>query len=305
MNLFAVIVTYNPKRWIDKCLGSLGKSSSALKIIVIDNNSNDGSQDYIREKYPEINLIQSTENLGFGRANNIGITIAYQANADYVFLLNQDVWIEPDTIEKLINAHQKELEFGILSPMHLNGKGDALDYNFSNFINPSKCQNIYSDVFLNMVKDKIYEVEFVNAAAWLLSKKCIETIGGFNPSFFHYAEDDNYVQRLKYHNLKIGVVPNTVIYHDRDTREKNIFFEDLKIIYRRKVIFKVSNPFYEYSFYDEYKKLFRIIIKSIFSLNIKQIKESCLKIMILKGLNKTLVIMNKSESKKSQTSFLN
>jgi GT2 family glycosyltransferase len=65
---------------------------------------------------------------------------------------------------------------------------------------------------------EVYEVPFVNAAGWLLSKKCLETVGGFDPVFFHYGEDDNYCQRVLFHGLKIGVTPQTFLKHDRETR---------------------------------------------------------------------------------------
>ena len=77
---------------------------------------------------------EQNKNIGFGKANNIGISLAMKKGADYVFLLNQDAWVEDKTLEKLINIHRKQPKFGIVSPMHLNGKGDELDYNFSKFI---------------------------------------------------------------------------------------------------------------------------------------------------------------------------
>ncbi len=304
LKIEVVIVTNNGSKWIDTCLKSLLNSSIAVSIIVVDNCSSDSTIELIKANFQDVSLLQQKENLGFGKANNIGISLAMKKGADYVFLLNQDAWVEDKTLEKLVQAHQKEQVFGIVSPMHLNGKGDALDYNFSKFIEPSKCKKLYSDIYLNTVQDKIYNAEFVNAAAWLISKKCIDTVGGFNPSFFHYAEDNNYIQRLKFHNINVGVVPNAIIFHDRAKRVENIFFEDIKIIYRREIISKISDPFVEYSFYAEYWKICRTIIKSFFSLSINELKVSCSKIIILNGLNKSQVVKNRIESKKVQPSFL-
>ena len=304
LKIEVVIVTNNGSKWIDTCLKSLLNSSIAVSIIVVDNCSSDSTIELIKANFQDVSLLQQKENLGFGKANNIGISLAMKKGADYVFLLNQDAWVEDKTLEKLINIHRKQPKFGIVSPMHLNGKGDELDYNFSKFIEPSKCKKLYSDIYLNTVQDKIYNAEFINAAAWLISKECIETVGGFNPSFFHYAEDDNYIQRLKFHNINVGVVPNAIVFHDRAKRVENIFFEDIKIIYRREIIFKISDPFVEYSFYSEYWKIFRTIIKSFFSLRINELKVCFSKIIILNGLNKTQVVKNRIESKKSQPSFL-
>ena len=90
MKVFVIIVTYKGKRWYDRCFGSLRQSTIPLQTIVVDNASNDGTVDYIRENYPEIYLIESKENLGFGKGNNLGLRYALDHGCDYVFLLNQD-----------------------------------------------------------------------------------------------------------------------------------------------------------------------------------------------------------------------
>lgn len=77
-----------------------------------------------------IKLIESNENLGFGRANNLGISLALKSKSDFIFLLNQDTVIGNDTIEKLLEVSIKNPEFGILSPIHSDGKGDLLDMSF-------------------------------------------------------------------------------------------------------------------------------------------------------------------------------
>ncbi|HRH51315.1 MAG TPA: glycosyltransferase family 2 protein [Panacibacter sp.] len=237
-----IIVTYNGLHWIDKCIGSIQKSSLQPKIIIVDNASTDDTCKKIQEQYSEVHLIQLKDNIGFGRANNIGIKKAYEFGATNFFLLNQDAWVESDTIEKLATMQNKNPEFAILSPMHLNGQGTALDYNFSIYIVPFACPNLYSDFCLDMVADKAYEVDFVNAAAWLLTRECIEKIGGFNPSFFHYAEDDNFIQRVHYYKFKVGIYPLCKIFHDRESRP-SYSSEDEFEKFKRACIKKYSNPF--------------------------------------------------------------
>jgi len=77
--------------------------------------------------------METGENLGFGRANNIGIDYAQEHAFDYVFLLNQDARIEPDMLRRLVTAAEANREYGILSPVHLNGRGDATDFGFSEY----------------------------------------------------------------------------------------------------------------------------------------------------------------------------
>ena len=92
-NVFIVVVTFNSGHdWLDKCLGSIRSCQIPLQTIVIDNASTDDSVAYIKENYPEVELFISTENLGFAKANNLGIRHALAAGADHVFLLNHDAW---------------------------------------------------------------------------------------------------------------------------------------------------------------------------------------------------------------------
>lgn len=214
MKICVIVVTYNGVRWIEKCFNSLINSDVPLDVLAIDNASTDGTPEIIRKLYPKIQLIETGQNLGFGKANNIGFIQAKKNNADYVFLLNQDAWIEPDTIVKLIEISQQRPEFGILSPLHMNGTGSALDLNFADYINPEKCPNLISDAFVKNIGD-IYESKYVNAAAWLLTNNCVNKVGGFDPIFPHYGEDDDYLNRTGFHKLKIGIVPHAKIYHDR------------------------------------------------------------------------------------------
>lgn len=304
MIVYVIIITYNPKKWIEKCLSSLKQSSCIVQTIVVDNNSSDGSIDYIKKNFSEVILIENNVNLGFGAANNLGIKKAYEEGADYVFLLNQDAWIEPDTIEKLVSAHQKEPKYGVVSPIHLNGKGDALDDNFSFYIAANKCKGLQSDIFLKKLKEKVYPIEFVNAAAWLLSRECIIKVGGFNPSFFHYGEDDNYIQRVKYHNLEVGILTTALIFHDRDKRPANEFFANKMIVYERNLIYKASNPNKNFSFSFEYKNNLKSLIKSIGLVRFSLIRDCYLKFRILQKIDKKRVVENRVESKINQTAFL-
>jgi GT2 family glycosyltransferase len=219
-NVAAIVVTYNGKKWYDRCFQSLLLSSVPLEVIVVDNKSTDDSASYITNKFPGIKVIQSDENLGFAKANNIGLNIARNNNADYFFLLNQDAWVEHDTIEALIAAAEKKLEFGILSPIHLTADKNCFDKNFKDyFYSCSDTVNAYENLYLKKHEPILYETRFVNAAAWLITKKCIETVGGFDTVLFkHYGEDANYCQRVLFHNLKIGIVPSVTVCHDRADR---------------------------------------------------------------------------------------
>lgn len=213
-----VIVTYNGMSWIRECL----ESCKPYSIIVVDNASTDGTVDFITTDYPSVTLVPQSKNLGFGQANNLGISLALKRGADYVFLLNQDAYLEQGCIKTLIKAQQENAQYGILSPIHLNGKGNRLDGGFSNYVGFKNNRDFYSDFVLKNTLKEIYEVPFVNAAGWLLSREILEKVGGFDPIFFHYGEDDNYCQRARFHKFKIGVVPITFLRHDREDRKVEV-----------------------------------------------------------------------------------
>jgi len=220
--IYTVVVTYNGEVYIEKCLQSLFLSNYLTKIIVIDNASIDKTSEIIEKKYPEIILVRNKKNVGFGAANNQGIKYAIDNNADFVFLLNQDATIYPETIGKLINTSNNFKNFGVISPIHLNGDGTLLDQNFSYYIAYNNNKELLSNFIVPNAKHKeIYEVPFVNAAAWLIPINIIKEVGGFADIFFYRGEDDNLCNRMIFHNYKVGVVPNSFICHDRICSDKN------------------------------------------------------------------------------------
>lgn len=239
MKVLVIIVSYNFERWISRCLGSLRKSSHLVDTLVIDNGSKDQTTDIIETDYPEVRLIKAGQNLGFGRANNIGMKIALDEKYDFAFLLNQDAWISSETIGTLINTSMMHPEYGILSPVHLTGTEDALDKGFAEYTNEDNKEKCMSK------KDEIISIPFVNAAFWMLPRKTLETVGGFSPLFYHYGEDIDYVNRVKYHKMKIGYVPTIWGCHDRAERPKptgKAFFHS-EFVYHLSEYANVNYPF--------------------------------------------------------------
>lgn len=203
--VFIVLVTYNGAHWIDKNITSLLNSSYPVSIIAIDNNSTDNSMALLK-KYPKVDLIESSENLGFGKANTIGMKRALDLGADYVFLLNQDAWVFENTISTLVEKMESTKGFGIMSPMHFSGDDITLDTNFRNYFYKALPLHLTESLFL---------VPFVNAAAWMISRECIKKVGYFEPLFGHYGEDRNYCDRVTYHKFSIGIDADSKIVHDR------------------------------------------------------------------------------------------
>ena len=200
-------------QWANECFMSIKHSSIPLDVYVVDNGSKDETINYIKKNYPDFILYESRKNLGFGRANNIGLQYAIDKGYDYVYLLNQDAWLMPDTIGKLIDINKKYPQYGILSPFQVQKNMKKVEKCFNMYhctysVNP----DLFDDIYFGNIKD-VYEGG-TPAAHWLISRDCLLKVGGFSPSFGHNGEDMNYVDRTNYHGFKCGMVPNVVAVHD-------------------------------------------------------------------------------------------
>lgn len=215
-----IIVTYNGMKWIDKCLSTINEDKIDLEIIVIDNNSTDGTIEYIKTNFPDVKFFPQYKNLGFAAANNLGYEKALENGSEFIYLLNQDTISYPDNIFKLITSQNMlDEKIGFISPIHLNDDGNNLDIRFEKYIAANSCPNIISDLLLNKRKN-LYEIKFVNAASWLLNVNTIKDVGGlFSSAFFHYGEDDNFVSRLRYFGYKNFIQTDLYIHHCREERK--------------------------------------------------------------------------------------
>lgn len=197
-----IIVTYNGEKWIEKCLNSIQNSGYFTQIFVVDNASTDDTLEIVKKFDTE--LIQSKENTGFGFANNIALKKALESDFDYFFLINQDLYVKKETLRQLIDFSEKHPASGIIAPIQYDGNGEKIDHNFNQYIQLSEDKGDY------------YETTFANAAAWLITKDCLQKVGFFSPHFPHYGEDRNFCERALFHNFKISIPKNTRVLHDRE-----------------------------------------------------------------------------------------
>jgi GT2 family glycosyltransferase len=303
MKVFAIIVTYNGMKWIQECLNSVLNSSIPIEIIVIDNCSMDGTSNFIQLNFPMVSVLSQTENLGFGVANNIGINHAVKNGADAVFLLNQDAFVQKNCIQNLVEAYQQNRDFGIISPIHLNGNGSALDHSFQKV---SYMSSLLSDLVVGQYSQKIYEINFINAAAWFIPKQVLLTVGGFDPLFFLYGEDDNYCQRVLYHGFKIGIIPNATIFHDSDNNNYEEGYPGSDKYYRQflnSIYIKYANVNT-----DNFKKLKKLKIylfrKALGKLFVFKIDSALLSLEKFKKVNNGAITQSVKRNKVSNSNYL-
>lgn len=206
--ILVVIVTYNGMRWLQRCLDSVRSASVKADVFVCDNGSDDGSADFIESHYPEAILVRNGNNTGFARANDLGMRYAIEKGYGFVYLLNQDAWVLPDTFERLVDAFGTG-RWGIVSPMQMRPDLTTPDRRF---------RRHYHGTMERV--DVVQPVRFVMAAHWMISADCIKQVGLFSPAFRHYGEDNNYCDRVRFHGFGIGVLPSAVAVHDRQERKR-------------------------------------------------------------------------------------
>ena len=209
--VLVIVVTHNGMRWLQRCL-----SSVTADLYVWDNASTDGSADYVAENFPQAVLVRSAENLGFSIPNNKGFEYAIREGYDYVYLLNQDAWLEPGALEMLVASAQVHPEYGVLSPLQMTDGYKGLDRQFAKWYSGSGAP-------------APEPVPFIMAAHWLVPVRVVEKIGPFDEELFPlYGQDGEWCRRLHFYGLKVGIVPEARAVHDRQYREEPLE----RVVYR-------------------------------------------------------------------------
>ena len=205
--VLVVIVTYNGLRWLQRCLDSVVKDAD---LFVVDNHSSDGSADFVAEHYPQAQLIRSQENLLFSQPNNMGFRWAVDHGYDYVYLLNQDAWLEEGTLEKLVSRADACPQYAVLSPMQMTDGYRNNDREFD---------KVYAKGRLG--PDGLVCVPRVMAAHWLVPVAAVRKVGLFHETLFPlYGQDDDWCNRSRFHGFRLGIVPEARAVHDRAYREE-------------------------------------------------------------------------------------
>jgi O-antigen biosynthesis protein len=250
MKLSVVIVNYNVKYFLEQCLHSVRRAGENLQteVFVVDNNSVDGSVKMVREKFPEVILIENKDNTGFAKANNQAIKIS---SGEYVLLLNPDTVVESDTFSKILQFMDSHPDAGGLGVKMIDGKGNFLPeskrglptpsvafykiFGLSNFFPKSRVFGKYHLGFLD--KDQVNPVEILSGAFMLLRKSVLDKIGLLDETFFMYGEDID----LSYRILKAGYqnyyFPETRIIHYKGESTKKGSINYVVLFYNAMIIF--------------------------------------------------------------------
>ncbi len=267
--LTVIVVNYNVEYFLEQCLNSVRKASKAIttEVIVVDNNSIDGSVAMVQEKFPEFGLISNKDNPGFSKANNQAIRIS---KGEYVLLLNPDTVVEEDTFLKVVEFMDKNADGGGLGVKMVDGKGQFLPeskrglptplvafwklFGLSTIFPKSKTFGQYHLGHLD--KDETHEVDVLCGAFMLMRRKTLDKVGLLDENFFMYGEDIDLSYRIQKGGYKNYYFSDTTIIHYKGESTKKSSVNYVLVFYRAMVIFAQKH------FSQKNAKLFSFLINS-------------------------------------------
>lgn len=252
MKLSVIIVSYKVKFYLEQCLLAVKKATAGIEseIYVVDNHSNDGSVEFIAERFPDINLISSNHNNGFSRANNIAIR---QCSGEYVLLLNPDTIVGEEAIRQSIafmDAHPKagaagvrmlrtdgsdakESRRGLPTPLTSFYKISGLCERFPN----SRRLGRYYMSYLPW--DEPNPIEVISGAYCFLRRKALDEVGLLDEDFFMYGEDVDLSYRLLKGGYENWYVPVEILHYKGESAHKSsfryvhVFYNAMLIFFRK------------------------------------------------------------------------
>ena len=199
-----IIVNYNGKTHLEKCLKSLAEINySDIEIILVDNNSSDSSLEFVRDNYPDIIILKLEKNYGFAKPNNMAAKIA---KGEYFLFLNNDTKVTPNFIDELLAVSESDHNIAILQSLLLKPNG-TVDSS-GDFID--ELGVVYNS---KKIPDKVRVISSARGASMLVRCSAFEKLGGFDEKFFVSFEDVDLGWRAWILGYKVVVVPKSIVYH--------------------------------------------------------------------------------------------
>lgn len=237
MEISIIINNYKTKGLLKQCLNGIFRYPPSVdyEVIVVDNNSQDGTVEIVKEKFPQVKLIEAKENLGHHKGNNLGIK---NSTGKYVLITNTDIAFLDNSIDKLYDFMESHQEAALVGPKLKNPDGSV---QMSCLRFPSKLVPIYRRTFLGdfpfaqkaldhyLMKDFNHlatrEVDWILGACVMVRKSAIDKVGLMDESLFLYFGDIAWCKRFRESNYKVYyfVDANIVHYHKRESAQNGIF----------------------------------------------------------------------------------
>lgn len=263
-----IILNWNGKEDTIECLESLKQITySNYEIILVDNGSTDGSVEVLKKQYPEIEIIENSQNLGYAEGNNVGIRKAIEKNVDYILLLNNDTIVSPEFLEELVKVAEGNSKIGIVGPKicyysnpnkiwAIGGKINLFTGSIGNY-GDGQDENKYKGIKV---------VDYVSGCALLFKSEVVKKVGLLDKEYFLYFEETDWNCRAR----KMGYISvincNTQILHKSGTSVKKIKDSNYYYFPRNTLLFLEKNG--NWYHYLTFSPMFLMRYGSIFAFNL-------------------------------------
>lgn len=216
MEVSIIIINYNTKRMLADCLSSVYNNTQGIEfeVIVVDNASTDGSEQYIRSLFPQVKWINSGGNIGFGRANNLG---AKYAMGKYLFLLNSDTLLLNNALKAFYSYAEshKDENLGVLGCWLCDNEGKP-NNSFGEFPTPnSEIRYLLGKIGIKKQCniEEGFDVDYIIGADMFIHRNVFEKFGGFDPNFFMYYEETDLQYRMAHKGYVRRIIDTPHIVH--------------------------------------------------------------------------------------------
>lgn len=281
-----IIVNWNGKHLLPQCLKScLNQAYSEYEIIVVDNNSSDGSLKYLIANYPQVTVVRNQINAGFGGAANIGASLA---KGKYLLFLNNDAWLHPLAVKHLVATLKQNKKVKVAGPLVLNSNGSPQNFNskiswLTRLFSPAKTE------VLN--KQKLALVFYVSSCAFFVEREFFRHLGAFDSSYFWQYEDIDFCWRARLQGAEIAICPWAVAYHYGNASKANLFLskiyeesdsiegEEAYYLWRNRLRLVLKNASWQLALLGSLILICQLLIKSLTALTQrkKNLARECLR----------------------------
>lgn len=262
MKLSVIIVNYNVKELLEQCLISVFRAlekTGNSEVFVVDNNSTDGSVEFLRPRFPQVHFIANKDNIGYAKANNQAIRMA---KGEYILLLNPDTLVGENVFDRVLEFMDEHPEAGCTGVKMIDSSGRFHVESKRSFPTPwnSMCKMFglsrlfpKSRIFarynlLYLDADSTHEVEVLCGAFMLFRKEALDKVGLLDEAFFMYGEDIDISYRVLQGGYKNYYLPYSILHYKGESTKKDSF-KYVQIFYGAMLIFfRKHYPHYNFFF---------------------------------------------------------
>ncbi|MCF0127679.1 MAG: glycosyltransferase family 2 protein, partial [Pseudobutyrivibrio sp.] len=210
--VYVTVLNFKGEKDTIECVESLKQQDyDNLEILIIDNDSKDGSAEHLRAHFSEIKLIETGYNFGYAKGNNIGIEEAVKNGADYVLVLNNDTTLEPDCVRRLVEAMESYQDIALIGPAVYEYFNHEVLTSIGAFMNLKKGEGSFAT--LTQAKDGLVDCDYVPGCAIMVRCALLEKIGLIPDAYFMFFEETEWCFKAKRAGYRICGCRDAVIYH--------------------------------------------------------------------------------------------